>query len=71
MDEAVELKSTTPQARQAFKMAGLDPEELLNQGFKEPEDFDDATEALLISGEREEKPVYTFTEAEDAAFEEI
>lgn len=35
----VDTRSMTPQERRAFEMSGLDYEELLSQGFLEPDDF--------------------------------
>ena len=63
----VDLSAMTQQQRRAFEMAGLDREELMSQGFVEPDDFYNPAD----SSEEEKKGRYVFSEEELAADEEF
>ena len=63
----VDLSAMTQQQRRAFEMAGLDREELMSQGFVEPDDFYNPAD----SSEEEKKGYYVFSEEELAADEEF
>lgn len=63
----VDLSAMTPKDRWAFEMAGLDREELMSQGFVEPDDCYNPAD----SSEEEKKGYYVFSEKELAADEEF
>lgn len=67
----VDLSAMTQQERRAFEMAGLDREELMSQGFVEPDDFYNPVDVQTLSSEEEKKGHYVFSAEELAADEEF
>ena len=67
----VDTSSMTPLERRADLMNGLDREELLSQGFVEPDDFYNPADEKRLLGKKEEEKVYVFSNEELAAADEF
>ncbi len=67
----VDTSSMTPLERRAYLMSGLDREELLSQGFVEPDDFYNPADEKRLISEKEEEKVYVFSNEELAAADEF
>lgn len=67
----VDTSSMTPLERRADLMNGLDREELLSQGFVEPDDFYNPADGKPLLGKKEEEKVYVFSNEELAAANEL
>lgn len=67
----VDTSSMTPLERRVHLMSGLDREELLSQGFVEPDDFYNPADEKPLLGKKEEEKVYVFSNEELAAADEF
>jgi hypothetical protein len=67
----VDTSLMTPLERRADLMNGLDREELLSQGFVEPDDFYNPADEKPLLGKKEEEKVYVFSNEELAAANEF
>jgi hypothetical protein len=67
----VDTSSMTPLERRADLMNGLDRQELLSQGFVEPDDFYSPADEKSLLGKKEEEKVYVFSNEELAAANEF
>ena len=67
----MDTSSMTPLERRADLMNGLDREELLSQGFVEPDDFYNPADEKPLLGKKKEEKVYVFSNEELAAAKEF
>ena len=67
----MDTSSMTPLERRADLMNGLDREELLSQGFVEPDDFYNPADEKPLLGKKEEEKVYVLSNEELAAADEF
>jgi hypothetical protein len=69
--KTVDLSAMSLEERHAFEMAGLDHEELMSQGFMEPDDFYNPAEVSSMSGREDKQGHYVFSASDLAADEEF
>jgi hypothetical protein len=67
----VDTSSMTPLERRAHLMNGLNREELLSQGFVEPDDFYNPADEKQLLDEKEEEKIHVFSDEELGAAEEF
>ncbi len=67
----VDTSSMTPLERRTHLMNGLDREELLSQGFVEPDDFYNPADEKQLLDEKEEEKIHVFSDEELGAAEEF
>lgn len=67
----LDTTSMTPLERRAHLMNGLDREELLSQGFVEPDDFYNPADEKQLLDEKEEEKIQVFSDEELGAAEEF
>lgn len=66
-----DLSVMSLEERDRFEVAGLDREELMSQGFMEPDDFYNPADAPLGSGGEETRQYYVFSAEKLAVDEEF
>lgn len=69
--KTLDLSAMSLEERYAFEMAGLDHEELMSQGFMEPDDFYNPVEVPPMSGREDKQECYVFSASDLAADEEF
>lgn len=67
----VDLSGMSLEERYRFEVAGLDREDLMSQGFMEPDDFYNPAEVPPISGGEDKQGFYVFSASDLAADEEF